>query len=196
MASEGQGIMTYKTENIFKMNTTDFIKYQKQQESWRFKVDFLKTEIEKLSYEKKYPIFWIASFLLKAQVIEFELKQLFLPLDLEVAIGLRKSGSEIHRKIRLPDDFDRHTLNQTISSICEFRGMIDDALKTNLEELGKLRNSFAHHMFDNDKDIKQLLNDAKKGVAIVNKITEKLENLNNRLKEIQTPQKDEKLGEQ
>jgi hypothetical protein len=175
--------MTYKTQNIFKMTNSEFTKYQKQQLNWQFKVDFLKEEIKKLGQEKKYPIFWIASFLLKTQVIEFEIKQLFSSLDLEIEVNLRKSGATLHRNIRNPEDFDGKMLGQTLNCFYEFDGIVTNDLKNNLKRLNTLRNDFTHRMFDLDKDIKQILSNAKKGVDLANKILDQITNLKQKIDE-------------
>lgn len=170
-------------ENLFKKKNDDLIGYLNRLQTWRVKVDLLKDQINKLAKLKDFPIFCIAAFLLKSQIVEFELKEMFISLDLEVAIKLRISNSDLTREIRDPSDFDNKTLGQTITCFCEYKGMVTEKLKKQLQDLNALRNKFTHHMFDAKTDIRTLTDDAEKGLALANVILDQLNTLSLKLKE-------------
>jgi hypothetical protein len=170
-------------DNVFKMKENDLIGYINRLQSWRIKVDFLKDQIDKLAKLKDFPIFCIAAFLLKTQIIEFELKEMFISLDLEVAIKLRISNSDLTREIRDPSEFDNKTLGQIITCFCEYNGIVTVKLKKQLHELNSLRNKFTHHIFDAKTETKSLTDDAEKGLTMANDILDQLSILSLKLKE-------------
>src|SRR4030042_2761674 len=148
---------------------------------WIVKIQILKMQIEKLDKTSGFLISSIASFLLKSQIIEFELKQLLTALDLHFNNISRPHF--LKRKIRTPKDFDRFTLGKIVGEINLFDWDKLDEMKDNLGFLVKKRNDFVHNLFGNDKNIKELEKEAKIGIIIANNVIRKIEELESFLKE-------------
>lgn len=75
---------------------------------WLVKIRFLKDQIEKLEQLKDLVIIPIAVFLLKSQIIEFELKQIIFSLDLHLYSQNR--SKLMNRRVRTPKDLEGLTL--------------------------------------------------------------------------------------
>ena len=69
---------------------------------WFVKIKFLKDQIEKLEQLKDLVIISIAAFLLKCQIIEFELGQVVFSLDSHLHSQSRSRF--INRRVRTPRD--------------------------------------------------------------------------------------------
>ena len=141
---------------------------------WQMKNQFLIGEVSKLEKGKKFPIFIIMAFLLKSQLIEFELKQLITGLDLHF----------LKTTIRKPNQLDekRFTLGRLRNEINKYEGSFLDDLKRYLSSLVTLRNEFVHELF-NPGSINELVTKAKSGLKIANKVIESIETTNDFLKE-------------
>ncbi len=143
--------------------------------NWLFKIDFLKEEIDKLGKLENWPIISISTFLLKCQVIEFELKHLIYAFDFH--LDLKNSSDSIKRHIRTPNELNDLTLGQSIRIFSEFEAIAIDKLKNQLKSIVTLRNDFTHHLFSQKGNIKELIEDAKRGIVIANSILSKLKEL-------------------
>lgn len=161
--------------------TLEYLNNYTKYSNWHKKVGYLKKETESLGKLGEHPILVISAFLLKCQVIEFELKQLISSLDLEIAINLRFMNSELKRKIRTPNNFEDYTLGKIVSTFCEFDGIVDEQLRRDVTNLNKKRNKFTHHLFSPETDVNQVIEDAKGSLALADKIISGLQKLNEKL---------------
>ena len=154
--------------------------------NWLVKIRILKDQIEKLEKLKDFPIIAIATFLLKCQIIEFELKQIISSLDLHLYFQNR--SRLFRKKIRTPRDLDDLTLGKLVREIKQFirpssipftnkisiatgkqaRGDLSEELKINLDLLVEKRNEFNHKLFSQGKDVKKISEEAKKGLEVAN----------------------------
>jgi len=160
---------------------------------WWAKIRLLKDQINKLEQLKDAPIIAIAAFLLKSQIIEFELKQLIFSIDLYI---YSNTSGVFRRRVRTPRDLDNLTLRKLVREIEQFVNKSDILIKTqtnksknkqldtlgklkkNLNELVNKRDKLTHHLFDSGKNIRDLNNDALKGIEIASNtliLIEKLE---------------------
>ncbi len=164
---------------------------------WFAKITFLKDQIGKLEQLKDFAIVSISVFLLKCQIIEFELKQTIFSLDFHLYSQNR--STLINRQIRTPKDLEDLTLGQLVREFRQFITSSDtpvaigkkvnldgknilNQLKRNLNLLVKKRNEFTHKLFSSGKDYSMLTKEAQEGIKIANKILALLENLENDLK--------------
>lgn len=149
---------------------------------WRVKNDFLKNQISALEKLKDYPIFSISVFLLKTQLIEFELKQLITSLDLHLSFS--NSSRAITRRARTPQYLDEKkvTLGVLKREISQFKGDPLKDLNISLANLVGLRIKFVHHLF-NPGSINELITDTEKGLKISNQVLTDIESLNKFLNE-------------
>lgn len=151
-------------------------KFVKGYFDWMGKDLFLKDGISKIE-KFKNPIFQIAAFLLKTQLIEFELKQLISAFDLHLYFS---NYSEIlKRKTKTPKEMDerRMTLGKLNKELNDYEGDFLDDLKANLEELNKFRNKFVHQLFGPGSK-NELIKECKKGLIVANKVIKNIETVN------------------
>jgi len=148
---------------------------------WRVKNDFLKKQINTLGKLDNFPIIIVAVFLLKAQLIEFELKQLITSLDLHLAFS--NPDTDIRLKPRTPRDLDedKMTLGGLNKIIQRYEGKFLEKLQSNLGILVRLRNNFVHKLF-NIGTLKSMINASDKGLKLTNKIILDIENIEAYLK--------------
>ena len=164
---------------------------------WLTKIRFLKDQIGKLEQLKDLVIVSIAVFLLKCQIIEFELKQVIFSLDLHLYSQNR--SKLINRRVRTPRDLEDLTLGQLVREFRQFITASDNPvttkkdrnpkennilnqLKQNLNRLVKKRNEFTHKLFSLGKNALILTDEAQEGIKIANKTLVLLESLENELK--------------
>lgn len=166
---------------------------------WLVKIKFLKDQIAKLEQLENFVIISVTVFLLKSQLIEFELKQLIFSLDLHLYSQNR--SSLVSRRVRTPRDLDKDklTLGQLVGKLNEFitpfEPLIDvrkvvnqgknvflNELKQNLELLLKKRNEFSHKLFSIGQDVSKLTDEAQEGIQIANKTLKLIEDLEIELK--------------
>lgn len=149
---------------------------------WRVKNDFLKKQIGTLEKTKNFPIFCISCFLLKSQLIEFELKQLITSLDLHLSSF--NTSPVLETVIKTPKHLDdrKMTLGKLKDEIDKYDGKILDELKKNLSGLVKLRNSFVHELF-NPGNINELIVSSEKGLEVANNVIKSIETVDELLKE-------------
>lgn len=161
--------------------TTEYMRNYTMYSNWHKKIGFLEKEINTLGKLDKYPIFVISAFLLKCQVIEFRLKQIILPLDLEIATSLRFMNSELKRRIRAPKDFEGDTLGKVVSVFCEFDGIVDEQVRSDTINLNNKRNQFTHHLFSPETDVNQIIKDARDSLVLADRVIFELQELNTKL---------------
>ena len=145
---------------------------------WRVKNRFLKNQISVLEKLKDFPIISIATFLLKSQLVEFELKQLITSLDLHLFFSNHSKVLRI--KTRTPKDLDtkRLTLGKLREELNKYEGEFLNNLQIHLSDLVALRNNFVHNVF-NPGSINQLNKKSEKGLKIVNKVIKNIEEVDN-----------------
>lgn len=148
---------------------------------WNTKNKFLKNEISKLENAKTFPIFTIIAFLLKSQLIEFELKQLITSLDQHIHFS--STSKILKRKTRTPKELDdkRMTLGRLKDEVLQFEGNFLDDLKNSLSTLVDLRNTFVHKLF-NPGTINELIKNSAAGLNLANKIISEVELIEKSLK--------------
>lgn len=167
--------------------------YFKQLSDWQKKILFLEDQISKLDKLKDFPIFSIASFLLKTQLIEWKLRQLIPILDfhlnyfnnspilrLKIKMPSKTKGTEgkilkVHDQLSL----EKLTLGQLINEIESYESVDDqflefEELKANLRKLQGLRNKFVHHIFDVGST-DDLVSDSEKGLKIAEEVIKNIE---------------------
>lgn len=165
---------------------------------WLVKIKFLKDQIEKLEQLKDLVIISIAVFLLKSQIIEFELKQIIFSLDFH--LYSRNRSKLVNRLVRTPKDLEGLTLGELVREFKKFitsseppvlvgnkaasrdkDGFLKE-LKQDLTLLVEKRNEFTHRLFAIGKDVSILTDEAQKGIKIANKTLKLLEVLEIELK--------------
>lgn len=151
---------------------------------WFVKIQILKDQIEKLGKLKNFPIIGIAAFLLKCQIIEFELKQIIFSLDLH--LHSQTASKHFRKRVRTPKDLDDFTLGKLVGEFSQFIRPSDPLisikleqkkaekdilkeLKEVLDEVVTKRNEFTHRLFSPGKDINALIQEAESGISNVNR---------------------------
>lgn len=167
--------------------------YFKQFSDWQKKIVFLEDQISKLDKLKDFPIFSIASFLLKTQLIEWKLRQLIPILGfylnyfnnspiLRLKIKVPSKNKKVKSKISKAQDqlsLEKLTLGQLINEV-EYYESVDnqflefEELKANLRKLQGLRNKFIHHIFDVGST-DDLVSDSEKGLKIAEEVIKNIE---------------------
>lgn len=158
-------------------NKSTFGENLKEIVEWQAKNDFLKDQISVLEKTKNFPIFSVSGFLLKTQLIEFELKQLISSLDLHM--GFSNSSPILKMKTRTPKYLDdkRLTLGKLIEEMERFKGDFLDELKKNLSILVSIRNKFVHGLF-NLGTLDEMITNAKEGLVAANEVIKSIEEVN------------------
>ena len=148
---------------------------------WYIKVRLLQNEIDELKKVQNFSILTVAVFLLKCQVIEFELKQFIFGLD--VYLHSRNLSKFINRRTRTPAEFDsdKLTLGRLKQKIDEFEGDILQNLQGNLKLLVGKRNVFTHKLFSPGKDVAGLKKEAKEGIKIADEVLDNLASIEEKL---------------
>jgi len=160
---------------------TDFYKSKKTFVDWMVKIDLLKDQISKLSGFEDTTILAISRLILLSQVVEWELKQLLSSVGFEYAL-LKLIPKE---RNKTPKDYDGHTLGMLSSELRQYEKIKDvGGLKNLSRKLGsrksgfvKLRNDFAHKLFDPSTSIKDLHDDAVKGAKMADEILSDIEKI-------------------
>lgn len=145
---------------------------------WLEKIEILKAQVDFLEETTKHEATMVSVFLLKSQLIEFELKQLISELDLKINEELNKK--DYKRKIRTPRDLSSDyncTLGKLITILCEFEGERLDKLKNMLLKLKTPRNSFTHKLFDPDISIDDINKNMGVYIRLANEILVEIENI-------------------
>lgn len=171
--------------------------HRKRLIDWLVKIKLLKEQIEKLEQFKDLVIISISVFLLKCQIIEFELKQTIFTLDFHLYSQNR--SKLINRRVRTPRDLEDLTIGQLVREFRQFIVASDspvvirknknseennvlNQLKYNLDRLVEKRNVFTHKLFSLGRYISMLTEEAQEGIKIANKTLVLLESLENELK--------------
>lgn len=147
---------------------------------WFTKINILKEQIEILS-KVNSPITQIAAFLLKAQLIEFELKQFLFALDSHYSEN--NQSKILQKKARVPRYFDEnyYTLGRLVGEVSKYQGAFLLPLQKDLVGLNSLRVQFSHHLFRSDSSLDELISDAVKGLKICNRLIVEFEKCNKAL---------------
>lgn len=165
--------MAYKT--ISKVEEDVARKAAEMIVSWQAKMDFLKGQIDAFGKLSDFPIVAISVFLLKAQLIEFELKQLITEIDLH--LGFSNNSRLIRRKTLKPVEMERWTLGQLRDHLMRYDSKVLTTLQQKLKKLNDLRRQFAHSLFGSSKDVRSLTNDSEKAIPLANKVLEEIERI-------------------
>lgn len=149
---------------------------------WQAKIDFIQAGIKSLEAATD-PIPHIAAFLLKCQMVEFELKQLIT--NIERHLSYMNTSTVVRRKTKTPVDYDRmrYTLGQLILELENFGGEDIPDLQEKLKDLINLRNLFNHHLFNPKEDINHLAQESKRGSKIGDELLQSFAELSGRLQE-------------
>ncbi|PIR91493.1 hypothetical protein COU02_00185 [bacterium (Candidatus Gribaldobacteria) CG10_big_fil_rev_8_21_14_0_10_37_46] len=170
---------------------------------WWAKIGFLKNQISKLEQLKDFPVFAVAAFLLKCQIIEFELKQIISSLDLH--LYFQTESKHFKKRVRTPKDLDDLTLGKLVNAFNQFIRPSDpivsiklkddkkdsqkdilNELKDILDEVVVKRNEFTHRLFSPGKDIQILIKEAESGINDTNKALELFKELEKEIKTYET----------
>jgi len=144
---------------------------------WIIKIKFLKDQIFKLNKLKDFPILSIALFLLKSQLIEWELKQLIIRMDLYLSFF--HSSKILSIKVRTPREMsnEKWTFGRVVKELDRYGGKFLQTLKTECKKLVKLRNYFHHELF-RPGNINDLIKKADEGLEITDRIIKEIEKVN------------------
>jgi len=154
----------------------------KKMVDWKVKIKFLKDQILEIENRKDFKIASVVSFILKSQLIEWEIKQLITRLELH--LGVFNSSQVLKKKIIMPLEMDkkRWTLGKLIEELKRYEGEFLKDLQIRLEEFKGLRNKFIHCLF-NPGSIADLIKEAEQGLNIANRIISDIEQANKFLDE-------------
>jgi len=141
--------------------------------AWQTKMDFLKNQISALGKLSDFPIVAISVFLLKAQLVEFELKQLITEIDLH--LGFSNSSQIIRRKRLKPVEMDDWSLGRIRKHLLTYDSKMLSALQQELKKLVDLRNIFTHKLFSSSKDVNSLTKDSEKTIPLADKVLDEIE---------------------
>ncbi len=147
---------------------------------WYTKIRFIKDQTNKLEQLSSIPIIQLSVFLIKSQLVEFELKHLFPTLD--AYLNEQSNSSLVTRNIRssISKDYEK-TLGQLIQELNGYNGDLLDPLKKDLEELRTIRNLLVHRLLA-PGNLLQVIAQAEKGVVLANKVLEEIQNIDNSLR--------------
>lgn len=150
---------------------------------WAGKINLLKNQINDIEKIKGIYVISISAFLLKSQLVEFDIKHLLTNLDLHQYFS---SNSKIIRiSTRSPKYFDdnNYTLGALIKLLGLFRSPEIDDLVRDLKGLKKLRNQFTHKLFSIDLKLVDIEPQAKRGIKLANSILEQINGINKLIKD-------------
>lgn len=149
---------------------------------WLGKIEELKKQIDFLEKIKNHQTISVSVFLLKSQLIEFELKQLISKLDTKISKEL--ISSEYRRKNRTPKDLskDRYTFGKLISILDEYESKHLIKLMGMLKSLIKPRNNFTHKLFDENLTFEEINKDIDKNITLANKTLIEIKDVYNKIK--------------
>lgn len=148
---------------------------------WQIKMDFLKNQISALEKLSQFPTIAISVFLLKSQLIEFELKQLITEIDLH--LGFSSSSKIIRRRILKPDNTDDWSLGKIRKHLLTYDSKTLATLQQGLKKLVDLRNMFTHKLFSSSRDVDSLTKDSEKAIPLANKVMDEIETVKKQLEE-------------
>lgn len=150
---------------------------------WKVKNQFLTSQISGLENLKDFPIMEITAFLLKAQLVEFELKQLISSLDLHAHFTHPFWWKR--KKTRTPVQLDKQklTLGGLKKEIEKYKFEFLKDLNAHLIKLVKLRNEFVHALF-NLGSINDLIINSERGLRSANKVIENIRKIDTYLSRI------------
>jgi hypothetical protein len=154
----------------------------KKMVDWKEKIKFLKEQILEVEKKTDLKIAPVVSFILKSQLIEWEIKQLITRLELH--LGFSNSSQVLKKKIIMPLEMDekRWTLGKLIEELKRYEGEFLKDLQIRLEEFKSLRNKFIHCLL-NPGSIADLIKEAEQGLNIANRIISDIEQANKFLDE-------------
>lgn len=162
-------------------STNRNIDYHKKFVNWQVKVTILKEQInvlEKLSNNMpSISIFPIISFILKTNLIEWELKQLISSLDL--CLNFNNQLKYLKRKAITPIEMDNEnwTLGRIKHELEKYEGSFLIDLQKNLKALVPLRNKFIHRLFDQGS-IDELTKECERSLIVAKEVMENIEEIN------------------
>lgn len=144
--------------------------------NWVRKINFFKNQINKLEKElEENHTLIIAIFLLKTQVVEFELKQFINSVDLW--IHFHTSSGFAKFKIRYPIYFDKYSMGSVVKVLSNYESSDFKDLISIMDKLVKHRNHFTHHLLDNSESIDEAFKSAKQGIKIANEALSEIDKI-------------------
>jgi len=117
----------------------------------------------------------IPAFLLKAQVLEFKLKQAITVIDLELHLYLRKQGSDFKTNVRFYDNFSKMTLGPVIDAIKAYSPMFKKGFSVKLTKILKCRNKLTHNLLDAETSLKNIHAMATTGIDDIDHVVTELD---------------------
>lgn len=146
---------------------------------WLAKVEFIKSQIKSLEGLRQYPIINISLFILKSQLLEFDIKQLITSLDIHLRFA--NSSLKVKRIIRTPKELDkmRLGLGGLIQLLREFE---IDSLNETIKKLNKLndiRVKCNHYLLDSDTTILNINLSVNEGIKLYEQINSELQSIEN-----------------
>lgn len=149
---------------------------------WFGKIKFIESQIEVLEKIDKFPIIRISAFLLKSQLVEFEIKQLITSLDLQLSFSNR--SVILGRKIRTPKDLDslKLGLGGLIQELREYDSKLLVVLINKLNKFNLIRVKLVHYLLDSESTIKDLNADSEMGLTMSSEITKEVGKIKDELR--------------
>lgn len=159
-----------------------YIDPQSSFEDWREKLLYLQKNIQgKLPNESlKDPFKVLIAFVMKTQLIDWEIKQLISHLNDHVRSQL--SESPIKLKPRSPRQLsdERLTLGKLINELERFKDTDVDKIITDLRRLQKVRNTYVHNLFL-PGSLADLVRDLRQAIKISDRVLIVMQKKNQRL---------------
>lgn len=152
-------------------------------QEWYKKISFIEHQINSLEEIRDIPLISISVFLLKAQYIEFQLKQLITSLDQHIFFSSTSSlvKAQVRNPKKLEDDGVK-MLGQILKELKKYKGDLLITLVSYLADLNKARIKFTHKLYDPEGTIKQLHKEAENGINLANRTLQEIRNIEMELK--------------
>lgn len=161
---------------------------------WFIKIDYLKNQISSIEKIEGIPVLTISVFLLKSQLVEFEIKQLLTSLDQHIFFSC--DSNTVNIKPRYPSYFDEKnfTLGILIEEMKRYNSPIVKELVEDLLLLNHFRKQFTHKLFNADTTLDKINLESKKGVIVANNTLKKITEFEKLLEEKDPLRKTEKTN--
>lgn len=160
-----------------KKNTTPKVNVISSALDWFRKIERIKNEIKDLEKVSNVTTIYISVFLLKSQLIEFELKQLINTLDQHLYFTSGSTILKIRVKTPLFLSKQKQTMGDLIQELERYDGVLLNDIKVRLQLLKKTRNQFTHNLFG-PGSLNRLIEEAETGIQLANMILGELEKIN------------------
>lgn len=147
---------------------------------WAAKVKIIKRQLELAEkYLTKFVIVEYGVFLLKSQLVEYELKYLLTDLDLHLRFSNASTILKIHT--RKPNELEGLNLGNLITEIKKIEGELLKNLIKDLNVLNGERRMIAHYLFDLKYKIRDLNSKCEHGIKLTNQVLNEIEKIKKEL---------------